>query len=365
MTAMQRLAIIDRGEPAMRCISAVAELNRESAGQITTIALCLPDTPAAIVREADEAMMLSPAAFAGPGGQHGTRFDPVRLLAALNQTRADALWAGWEFIADPAELARLCEREGITFVGPGSDVIRLLGDRARTRQLAESTGVPVAPWPAGPSAPPGRTARHVEVQVVADGFGTVWAVGVRDGSIRQRNQPLIVESACTPLDETGEQALRDAAIRLCSAVGFRGTGSVEFAIDPATRQFLFTDFRGQPQSGYLVTELTTGLDLAKLQLDIARGGQLSGSPAPARGHAIEVCLAAEDPEHAVAATPGRVAALRPPSGAGIRVDVGVGEGDEITAGSGSVIATVAAWGRDRRQALQPAAPRPDAVGRRG
>ncbi len=351
MTAMQRLAIIDRGEPAMRCISAVAELNRESAGQITTIALCLPDTPAAIVREADEAMMLSPAAFAGPGGQHGTRFDPVRLLAALNQTRADALWAGWEFIADPAELARLCEREGITFVGPGSDVIRLLGDRARTRQLAESTGVPVAPWPAGPSAPPGRTARHVEVQVVADGFGTVWAVGVRDGSIRQRNQPLIVESACTPLDETGEQALRDAAIRLCSAVGFRGTGSVEFAIDPATRQFLFTDFRGQPQSGYLVTELTTGLDLAKLQLDIARGGQLSGSPAPARGHAIEVCLAAEDPEHAVAATPGRVAALRPPSGAGIRVDVGVGEGDEITAGSGSVIATVAAWGRDRRQAL--------------
>ena len=138
--------------------------------------------------------------------------------------------------------------------------------------------------------------RHVEVQVVADGFGTVWAVGVSDCSIRQRNQPVIVESACTPLDETGEQALRDAAIRLCSAVGYRGTGSAEFLIDPATRQFLFTDFRIQSLSGHLVTELTTGLDLAKLQLDIARGGQLSGSPAPARGHAIEVCLAAEDPE---------------------------------------------------------------------
>ena len=170
----------------------------------------------------------------------------------------------------------MCEREGITFVGPGSDVIRLLGDKARTRQLAESVGVPAVPWPAG-SAPPGPAARHVEVQVVADDFGTVWAVGVRDGSIRQRNQPVIVESACTPLDETGEQALRDAAIRLCSAVGFRGTGSAEFGIDPVTRQFLFTDFRVQPPSGHLVTELTTGLDLAKLQLDIARGGRYPGA----------------------------------------------------------------------------------------
>ena len=145
--------------------------------------------------------------------------------------------------------------------------------------------------------------------------------------------------------------MRDAAIRLCAAAGYRGTGSAEFEVDPATRQFVFTDFRIQPPSGHLVTELTTGLDLAKLQLDIARGGWLSGSPAPARGHAIEVRLAAEDPEHAFATTPGRVAALRPPAGAGIRADVGVGEGDEITAGPGSVIATVAAWGRDRREAV--------------
>ena len=350
MTAMQRLAIIDRGEPAMRCISAVAELNRESGEHITTIALYTPDTASSIVREADEAMMLSPAAFAGTG----TRLDPAPLLAALNQARADALWAAWEFIADPAELARLCEREGITFIGPSSEVIRLLGDKAQTRQLAESVGIPVTPWPGGPACPstlPGPAARHVEVPVVADGLGTVWAVGVRDGSIRRQDQPVIVESACTALDETGEQALRDAAIRLCAAMGYRGTGSAEFGIDPATRQFLFTDFRIQPPSGHLVTELTTGLDLAKLQLDIARGGQLSGSPAPARGHAIEVCLAAEDPEHAFATTPGRVAALRPPSGAGIRVDADIGEGDEITAGSGSAIATVAAWGRDRREAL--------------
>jgi len=353
---MQRLAIIDRGEPALRCMSAVAELNRESREHITTIALYTRDTTSSIVREADEVMMLSAAAFAGTGSHHGTCLDAIRLLAALTEVRADALWAGWEFIANPAELARLCEREGITFIGPGSAVIRLLGDKVRTRQLAESIGVPVAPWPGGPafesaSMPSGPALRRVEVQVVADGLGTVWAVGVRDGSFRQRNQPVIVESACTPLDEIGEHALRDAAIRLCAAVSYRGTGSAEFLIDPATRQFIFGDFIIQPQSGHLVTELTTGLDLVKLQLDIARGGRLSGSPAPARGYAIEVGLAAEDPEHAFAATPGRVAALRLPSGAGIRVDAGVAEGDEITAGSGSVIATVAAWGRDRAEAL--------------
>ena len=151
MTAMQRLAIIDRGEPAMRCISAVAELNLQSREQITTIALYLQDTASSIVREADEAVALSPAASAGTGRQHSTRLDPARVLAALTEVRADALWAGWEFIADPAELARLCERAGITFIGPGSDVIRLLDDKARTRQLAESIGIPVVPWPGVPA----------------------------------------------------------------------------------------------------------------------------------------------------------------------------------------------------------------------
>ncbi len=363
MTVWQRLAIIDRGEPASRCLSAVAELNRETGRPITTIALCLPEVASSTGREADEVVLLSPAAFAGTARHQGARLDPARLLATLAQARADAVWAGWEFIADPAELARLCERGGITFIGPGSSVIRLLGDPARTRQLAESVGIAVTSSDGGDgaSAPAGPAVRHVEVQVVADDHGTVWAVGVRDVSIRRRNQPVIVESACPPLDTAGEQALRDAAVRLCSAVGYRGTGAVAFrvgvgvgvgvGVDPATRHFSFSDFRIQPPAGRLVTELTTGLDLAKLQLDIARGGRLSGRPPAARGHALEAGLAAEDPEHAFAVTPGRVTALRLPSGAGIRVDVGVGEGEEITDGSGPVIATVAAWGKDRPEAL--------------
>ena len=119
---MHRLAIIDHGERAMRWVSAVAELNRESRELITTIALYVQDTALWIDRAADEAVMVSPATFAATGGHHSTGLDPVRLMAALTAARADALWAGWEFITDPAELARLCEREGIAVIGPGSDV---------------------------------------------------------------------------------------------------------------------------------------------------------------------------------------------------------------------------------------------------
>ena len=327
MTAIHRLAIIDRGEAAMRCVSAVAELNREPREPLTTIALYTqPDAASWFVREANEAMPLSPPTSVGTGSlQESACLDPEPLMAALTAARADAVWAGWEFVAEPPELARLRERAGITVIGPGSDAIRLLGDQACARQLAESVGVPVAPRHGEPlhdtasALPRSAAARHVQVQVVADGFGTVWAVGVRDGSLQRRNQKVIIESACTPLDQVGEQALCDAAVRLCTAAGYRGAGSVEFLIDPATRQFLFVNFMIQLQTGHAVTELTTGLDLAKLQLNIARGERLSGGPPSARGYAVEARLSAEDPERSFAPVPGRVSALRLPCGAGIRV----------------------------------------------
>ena len=338
---MRRLAILDRAEPAMRCISAVAELDHQSREPITTIALYRLEGAPWIAWEADEAVLLSP----DTASHHSIRLDPARLLVTLAAARADALWAGWDLIAGPAKLARLCERAGIAVIGPGSDVLRRLADKAQLRQLAAGLGVPVA------ESTPGSLARYAEVQVVADGLGTVWAVGVRDASIRQRDQPVIVESACPLLDQAGEQAVRDAAVRLCTALDYRGTGSVEFEIDTATRQFSFVNFRVAPPAGYAVTELTTGLDLARLQLEIARGGRLPGEPPLVRGHAIAACLAAEDPEHSFAPAPGRVSALRLPNGPGIRVDAGIAEGAELTDGSGSLIANVAAWGQDRREAL--------------
>ena len=407
MTAIHRLAIVNRGEPAMRCISAIAELNRESSSAITTIALYTePDATAWFVREASEAVCIGPAYVTGADGHRQSSYlDLDRLMTALAQARADAVWVGWGFVAESADFAELCERAGITFVGPGSEVIRLLGDKVQAKQLAESIGVPVVPWSGGPvhdassaqlaadmlgypavvkaaaggggrgiriaeSAADTRdaftyaqaeaehsfgdrtmfierrleAARHVEVQVVADGGGTVWAVGTRDCSIQRRNQKVIEESACTLLDEAGEKALSDAAVRLCTAAGYRGAGTVEFLVDPATRQFYFMEVNTRLQVEHPVTELTTGLDLVKLQLHIARGGRLAARPPRIRGHAIEARLNAEDPEHAFSPAPGRVSALRLAGGTGIRVDAGVTEGDEIAPEFDSMIAKIVAWG---------------------
>jgi acetyl/propionyl-CoA carboxylase alpha subunit/acetyl-CoA carboxylase carboxyltransferase component len=414
VTIIRRLAIVNRGEPAMRCISAVAELNQVSQAPITTIALYTePDAAAWFVREASEAVSLGPAYVTGADGHRQSSYlDLDRLMTALAQARADAVWVGWGFVAESADFVERCERAGITFVGPGSEVIRLLGDKVRAKQLAEGIGVPVVPWSGGPvhdadtallaadllgypvlikaaaggggrgiriaeSAAGTRdaftsaqaeaehafgdrtmfverqleAARHVEVQIVADGAGTVWAVGIRDCSIQRRNQKVIEESACTLLDAAGEKALSDAAVRLCTAAGYRGAGTVEFLFDPPSGQFHFMEVNTRLQVEHPVTELTTGLDLVKLQLDIAQGGRLTGNPPPITGHAIEARLNAEDPEHAFSPAPGRVSALRLAGGTGIRVDAGVTEGDEIAPEFDSMIAKIVAWGRDRREAL--------------
>ncbi|MGE5133291.1 MAG: carboxyl transferase domain-containing protein [Gemmatimonadota bacterium] len=414
MSSIHRLAIVNRGEPALRCLAAADELARETGEPITSIALYTdPDATSWFVRLASEAVPLGPATVAAAGGRRQSAYlDLARLMAALETARADAAWVGWGFVAESAEFAARCEQAGITFIGPPSGVIRLLGDKVQAKQLAERAGVPVVPWSGGPVHDPasariaaellgypvllkaaagggGRgirqvtggdgiaaafasaqaeaghafgdpslflerklaAVRHVEVQVIADGFGTVWAAGLRDCSIQRRNQKVIEESGCTLLSPAGQQEIGDAAVRLCRAAGYRGAGTVEFLLDPATQQFMFMEVNTRLQVEHPVTEMTTGIDLVKLQLHVASGGRLPASPPPEHGHAIEARLCAEDPEHAFAPSAGRVAALRLPAGPGIRVDTGVAEGDEIAPDFDSMIAKIVAWGQDRAEAL--------------
>ena len=414
MTTIHRLAVVNRGEAAMRCLSAVAELNAESDEPITTIALYTePDATSWFVREASEAVSLGAATFIDADGSRNSSYlDLDRVMAALAEARADAVWVGWGFVAESADFAARCEQAGIIFVGPPSDVIRQLGDKVTAKRLAEKVGVPVVPWSGGPvhdadsaviaadllgypvmikaaAGGGGRgiravasagdmaaaftsaqaeaqhafgdptlfverrlaAARHVEVQVIADTFGAVWAVGVRDCSIQRRNQKVIEESGCTLLDAAAEQELRDAAVRLCAAAGYHGAGTVEFLLDPVTMQFMFIEVNTRLQVEHPVTEMTTGLDLVKMQLHVARGKPLTGDPPATSGYAIEARLNAEDPEHGFAPAPGRVSALRLPTGTGIRVDTGVTEGDVIAPDFDSMIAKIIAWGRDRREAL--------------
>jgi len=410
----------------MRLINAVREWNAEGRHELTVIAVhTAVDRRSMFVREADEAVLVGPdlkdtAAF-GPNPY----LDYAELARALRLARADAVWPGWGFVSEKAEFAELCERLGITFIGPSAQVMRQLGDKIESKRLAEELGVPLAAWSGGPvadlaearrhaetigyplmvkataggggrgirlvnspnelteaferaSSEASRTAgdatvflerairggRHVEVQVVADAAGCIWTLGIRDCSVQRRNQKIIEESASIALDADQAQVLRTSAAALARAVGYVNAGTVEFLYEPKERLLTFLEVNTRLQVEHPVTEVTTGIDIVKLQLHVAAGGLLdefgdklgasrtgaeSASP-PSRGHAIEARLTAEDPDRDFAPAPGVIEHLMLPTGPGIRVDTGVVVGDVIPPQYDSMIAKVIAWGRNRDEA---------------
>ena len=412
----RRIAIVNRGEAAMRLINAVRELNAEAGpgrgagpdgGEPTqTVALYTDvDRTAAFVREADLSYDLGPAASR-------PYLNLEVLERALTETGADAAWVGWGFVAEDPAFAELCERIGVTFIGPSPDAMRKLGDKIGAKLIAEEVGVPVAPWSRGPveteeeakaaaerigyplmlKATAGgggrgirmvanadelsdayqRTrdeaqrafgsgvvflerlvtgARHVEVQVIADGEGTAWALGVRDCSIQRRNQKVIEESASPVLSPDEISHVKASAERLAVAVGYSGAATVEFLYHPGEQLFAFLEVNTRLQVEHPITEVTNDFDLVRAQLHVASGGRLTGQRPVERGHAVEARLNAEDPDRDFAPSPGRIARLDLPTGPGVRVDTGVSEGDTIPADFDSMIAKIIAYGRDREHAL--------------
>ncbi|MFI7542876.1 biotin carboxylase N-terminal domain-containing protein [Actinoplanes sp. NPDC049599] len=401
-----RVAIVNRGEAAMRLIHAVRDLSAETGARIETVALYTDaDRTSTFVREADIAYPLGPAS-ARP------YLDLAVLERALVETGADAAWVGWGFVAEDPAFAELCEKIGVTFVGPSPEAMRKLGDKIGAKLIAEEVGVPVAPWSRGEVATLAdalragdaigyplmlkataggggrgirmvasgadladayeRTsqealrafgsgvvflerlvtgARHVEVQVIADGQGTAWALGVRDCSVQRRNQKIIEESASPVLAPEQTAELKASAERLAVAVGYRGACTVEFLYHPGDKLFAFLEVNTRLQVEHPITEITTGTDLVRLQLHVAAGGTLTGAQPAEAGHAVEARLNAEDPDRDFAPSPGRIARLVLPTGPGIRVDTGVSEGDTIPADFDSMIAKIIAYGRDRGEAL--------------
>src|SRR4051794_18006561 len=315
----------------MRLIHAVRDLSAEIGTHVETVALYTDaDRNSTFVREADIAYLL---------GQASDRpyLDHAVLEKALVETGADAAWVGWGFVAEDPAFAELCERIGVTFVGPSAEAMRKLGDKIGAKLIAEQVGVPVAPWSRGEVATledalragdeigyplmlkataggGGRGirmvasgadlaeayertsqealrafgsgvvflerlvtgARHVEVQVIADGQGTAWALGVRDCSVQRRNQKIIEESSSPVLAPEQAAELKASAERLAVAVGYRGACTVEFLYHPGEKLFAFLEGNTRLQVEHPITEITTGTDLVKLQLHVAGGGKLAG-----------------------------------------------------------------------------------------
>jgi acetyl/propionyl-CoA carboxylase alpha subunit/acetyl-CoA carboxylase carboxyltransferase component len=411
----QRVAIANRGEAAMRFIHAVREFNQEHRSSLRTIALYTePDRRALFVREADEAVSLGPAHIVDPRTRltKSSYVDYPRMARALAAARAEAVWVGWGFVAEHAAFADLCHDMNIVFIGPDGSVMRALGDKIGSKLLAEKAHIPVAPWSGGPvetlddarrhaerlgyplliKATAGggghgirrvdsasqlakafegaraeafkafgdptvfmeqliEHALHVEVQIIADHHGTTWAAGVRDCTVQRRHQKIIEEAPSPVLSPEQDRMLREAAVRLSEAAGYRNAGTVEFLYEPHTRRFSFMEMNTRLQVEHPVTECTTGLDLVKLQIHVARGGRLEGEPPRTAGHAIEVRLCAEDPANGFAPSPGAIERFRIPTGPGIRVDTGVAEDDDVPAEFDSMIAKIIASGRDRDEAL--------------
>ena len=411
----QRVAIVNRGEAAMRFIHAARDFNQENGTSLRTIALFTePDRHSMFVREADEAVCLGPAQVLDPATQQlkSSYVDYGCLERALAQARADAVWVGWGFVAEHAAFADRCRKLGIVFIGPAGDVMRRVGDKIASKRLAEQAQIPVVPWSNGPvetladarsqaerlgypllikatagggghgirllrspSQLPQAYAsaraeafkafgdptvflekllhcpRHVEVQIIADHYGTTWAAGVRDCSIQRRHQKVLEEAPSPGLSPEQDEALRAAAVRMSQAAGYCNAGTVEFLYQPEINRFSFMEMNTRLQVEHPVTECTTGLDLVKLQIHVARGGHLIGEPPRTTGHAIEVRLNAEDPENGFAPAPGAIERFRIQSGPGVRVDTGVAEGDAISSDFDSMIAKIIAYGQSRKEAL--------------
>jgi acetyl/propionyl-CoA carboxylase alpha subunit/acetyl-CoA carboxylase carboxyltransferase component len=401
-----KIAIVNRGEPAMRLIRAVEEFNEAGLGIRTVAFHVTEEAKAAYVLASAESYDLGPVA---------TRpfLDLDTLEAALVSTAADAAWVGWGFVAENPAFARMCERLGVTFIGPSSIAMRRLGDKIESKHHAAAAGAPVAPWSEGPvrdlphaidvmrhihypamlkataggggrgirvlrdeadlrqGFDPTRReamrsfgsdvvfierllegARHLEVQAIADSHGHVWPVAMRDCSI-QRKQQKIIEESGTPAGPPDPvvREIKAAVARMLADAGYCGVATVEFLYQPESGQLAFLEVNTRLQVEHPVTEMTTGFDLVKAQIEVAAGRELTGKPPVEHGHAIEARLNAEDADRAFAPAPGQVQLLRLPAGPGIRVDCGVREGDEVRPEFDSMIAKIVAWGRDRPEAL--------------
>jgi acetyl/propionyl-CoA carboxylase alpha subunit len=399
--AIAKLLIANRGEIAARIIRSAHAL-----GVATVAVYSDPDADAPYVTLADEAVRLPGAAPAD------TYLRGDLIIAAAAATGAGAVHPGYGFLSENAAFARACADAGLTFVGPGPDTIKAMGDKITAKALMAEAGVPVLPsvsvtdgtdlaeaathvgFPllvkaafggggrgmrlvADPAELAGAVAsarseaasafgdgtvflerfvtdpRHVEVQILGDTAGTVVHLFERECSIQRRYQKIVEECPSPAVDARLRAALAAAAVTAGQAIGYTGAGTVEFVLD-RDGSFYFLEMNTRLQVEHPVTEEVTGLDLVELQLRIAEGEPLSPQAREARinGHAIEVRLYAEDVPAGFVPATGTLHRFTIPPAPGIRVETGFGDGSVVSPHYDAMLAKVIAHGRTRADAAR-------------
>ena len=395
-----RVLVANRGEIAVRVIRALHELGIEAVAVYSTA-----DSEAMHVRLADQAVCIGPPTAA----ESYLRIASV--VAAAQTTGCDAVHPGYGFLAENPAFARACADNDLVFVGPSAEVMERLGDKATAKEELRAAGVPLVPGTSGAAPldeirrvaetvgfpvllkataggggkgmrlvdfPEGLAeafaaaraeadaafgdgslylekvvspARHVEIQVLCDRYGDVLTLGERECSIQRRHQKLVEESPSAALAPETREEMEASVERACRAVGYEGAGTFEFLLGPEGEPY-FIEVNCRLQVEHPVTELLTGIDIVREQVQIAAGERLPASGrAPRKGHAIEVRINAEDPARGFAPAPGLVTRFRPPLGPGVRVDTAVEDGWEIPPFYDSLIAKVIVADENRPAAL--------------
>lgn len=399
----QKVLVANRGEIAVRVLRGLRDAGIRSAVVYSEV-----DRRGLPVLLADEAYCIGPP----PALESYLRSEAIVELA--HEIGADAIHPGYGFLAENAGFAELCERTGVKFIGPPASAIATMGSKIESRRLMQDAGVPVVPggtealetpegaaefaqeigYPVMLKATAGgggkgmrlvhrpedlsgayRAARseaaasfgndavylekyiveprHVEIQILGDEHGKVVALGERECSLQRRHQKVVEEAPSPVVTADLRRRMCEAAVRAAQAVGYTNAGTVEFLLDPSG-EFYFLEMNTRLQVEHPVTEMVTGLDLVRAQLEIAQGGHLGSEydDVEPAGHAIELRLYAEDPYHGFAPSPGTIRRLRWPEGPGIRNDAGVYEGAEVPIHYDPLLAKLIVWGCDRQQAMQ-------------
>jgi len=399
---VKRVLVANRGEIAVRVIRACRALGLE-----TVAVYSEADRGSLATQLADRALCI------GPPRSSDSYLRIDTMVTAARGTGCDAVHPGYGFLAENAAFAEMCARSELTFVGPPTQVIRLMGDKIAARQFAAKLGVPVISgtedalhsveeasavaaevgYPVLLKAAAGgggrgmrivrargelreaferaraeaqaafddgrlyverfvEEARHVEVQVLADEHGQCLHLGERDCSLQRRHQKLVEEAPSPVLPDALRRELLESAVTLAREAGYRSAGTIEFLVEPARGRYYFLEMNTRIQVEHPVTEMVTGVDLVTEQFRVAAGSRLSfdQDQVHVRGHAIETRVNAEAPDAGFRPSPGRITSWAAPEGEGLRVDTHCFEGYVVPPFYDSLLAKTIAFGANREEA---------------
>jgi len=402
MTNFEKVLIANRGEIAIRVMRACREMN------IGTVAIFSePDKNSLHAKYADEAFLV------GEAHPSKSYLNMHRIIDIAHMCGAEAIHPGYGFLAENAVFAKLCEDEGITFIGPSWKTIETMGSKLASKHMMENAGVPVLPYtPEGVTSEDEAKAiaeeigypvivkasaggggigmqiveneaglqeaiekgmriaasafgdstvfiekylvkpRHIEFQILADRQGNRIHLFDRECSIQRRHQKLVEEAPCPIMTEELRERMAASALKVAEVSGYYNAGTVEFLY--ADGEYYFMEMNTRLQVEHTVTEMVTGIDLVRQQLAIAVGKKIPFAQEDIRlnGHAIECRINAEDPLNDFQADPGKIVRYRSPGGPGIRVDSGIHMGYTIPPMYDSMISKLCGWGFDRREAIE-------------